>query len=492
MAAYVFSYVGDYHGAIDHQMKAVELNQQLGRPDDQITVLHSLTIILTRAGHFEPAREISGRALNLARESKDPLQIFYANDYCGNLQVAMENYAAAADCYLEMQPHIDLISERRIEWLMDTAHALVRAERQILASNYFDILQEATAGTPVDPRSQLRVRHIEAELLHADGNAAAAFPILKNLYDEKAAIADRRQQQTIAQLRLRLADEAAHLKKLEALNTSVLKRQRTIIDLVCVLAIGAIMAAGLLLRYGLRLKRSSARNVQLLREAEWLAHRDPLTSLLNRRGFFEALETHFLDQHRASKSIAIGVLDLDRFKTVNDVFGHQVGDDLLIEVASRLTKALGQDIRIARLGGDEFAFLVSDVTNSKQIETLARDICETLALPTQIRDAHLTPRGSLGMAVHHGAADSPDELYNNADYALYQAKQKQKGSYKIFDDVLRADFERLNAVERAINKAIPEDFTWSINQSLILAPGSQKVLKPWCVGAIPCRELFRR
>ncbi|HSC84900.1 MAG TPA: diguanylate cyclase, partial [Pseudomonas sp.] len=156
-----------------------------------------------------------------------------------------------------------------------------------------------------------------------------------------------------------------------------------------------------------------------------MAYRDPLTGLGNRKAFSEQLRL-LLDQGRyQSNRLALLYLDLDRFKEVNDRFGHDVGDQLLQSIAERLRSAVRQPDRVYRLGGDEFTLILPD-TRNEDAQTLAARLLATLRQPLQLAELSIdfvTP--SIGIAFYPEHADNPESLIKAADSAMYQAKQQR-------------------------------------------------------------------
>jgi diguanylate cyclase (GGDEF)-like protein/PAS domain S-box-containing protein len=158
-----------------------------------------------------------------------------------------------------------------------------------------------------------------------------------------------------------------------------------------------------------------------------LAFHDPLTGLANRALFQDRLE-HALAV-RKPRAVSVLLLDLDEFKQVNDMLGHQAGDRLLVEVGRRLAGGVRPQDTVARLGGDEFAVLLDDAVSA---EDVARRLLATLTAPVSIEDQTITPAGSLGIACSDDGSLSPSELLRQADVAMYAAKAAGKNGYQVF------------------------------------------------------------
>lgn len=165
------------------------------------------------------------------------------------------------------------------------------------------------------------------------------------------------------------------------------------------------------------------------KQLEQLAYADPLTSLPNRRLFNDELQSRVALAVRLGNPFALLLIDLDRFKEVNDTIGHDAGDALLVEVAQRLGTAVRDADRVARLGGDEFAVLLANVSGRDGIELVCQRIVASLALPVPFKDHALQVSASIGVALCPGHATTANNLYKAADVALYAAKRSGRNTW---------------------------------------------------------------
>ena len=166
---------------------------------------------------------------------------------------------------------------------------------------------------------------------------------------------------------------------------------------------------------------------------ELLAHYDPLTQLPNRTLFADRLSQAIAHSKRDKSFLAICFLDLDGFKPVNDQFGHEAGDKVLVEVAKRLKSCLREEDTVSRLGGDEFALLLGDLHTIEECgETLTR-IHRVIAEPFVIRQQSIRIGVSSGMTIYPLDDADADILVRHADHAMYQAKLAGKNRYHLFD-----------------------------------------------------------
>jgi diguanylate cyclase (GGDEF)-like protein/PAS domain S-box-containing protein len=193
-------------------------------------------------------------------------------------------------------------------------------------------------------------------------------------------------------------------------------------------------------------------------ELEFLAHHDPLTRLPNRRLLLARIR-HAIDiVNRDGGMLALLMLDLDRFKDVNDSFGHATGDELLQQVADRLSKRLRTVDTLTRLGGDEFTVLLQGITNREDAGRVASEIVTMLGEPWFLSNGFEVRIGSsVGITLFPDHCTTAEEMLQQADTALYQAKEEGRGRFKYFsEDLTLAARERI-ALEAALRRAITEN-----------------------------------
>jgi len=168
-----------------------------------------------------------------------------------------------------------------------------------------------------------------------------------------------------------------------------------------------------------------------------LAYYDALTSLPNRRLLDDRAAQAFKAAKRSKHMVAIMFLDLDYFKAVNDDYGHEVGDQLLVSVAGRLKVLLRTDDTVARIGGDEFVILLPKVEDEQQVTVCAEKIIKALTQPFDVDGKMLEIGGSLGVAIYSKSGASPANLLKCADEAMYSAKRLGRNMFVVYaDDIL--------------------------------------------------------
>ncbi len=192
-------------------------------------------------------------------------------------------------------------------------------------------------------------------------------------------------------------------------------------------------------------------------QIERLAYYDALTDLPNRRLFFEWLSRALSLSRRHQDAIAIGVLDLDGFKAINDQHGHAAGDAVLRESARRLQTALREGDIAARLGGDEFALLLIDIESEEQARGVSRRMLELLRAPVPWRDEHLLCSASIGWTLYPRDDAPPDALLRHADLAMYAAKQAGRDRDQFYSGVLETAGSEQRALHEQMVAALAND-----------------------------------
>ncbi|PXW98081.1 PAS domain S-box-containing protein/diguanylate cyclase (GGDEF)-like protein [Sphaerotilus hippei] len=204
-----------------------------------------------------------------------------------------------------------------------------------------------------------------------------------------------------------------------------------------------------------------------------LAHHDPLTQLPNRLLFRHRLEQALLTADRNEGHLAVLMLDLDRFKDVNDSYGHLAGDELLCHVADRLSQRLRKVDTLARLGGDEFALLMQDVKQPDDAARLASELIESLSQPWRLGEGiELSVGVSVGICLYPEHGQTAQALMQGADAALYRAKSDGRGVYRYFaDDLTLAARERLQLENRLRRALVDEQLQLHFQPQIDIASG---------------------
>ncbi len=214
------------------------------------------------------------------------------------------------------------------------------------------------------------------------------------------------------------------------------------------------------IRYAIERKKAEA---ELMR----LARTDSLTGLLNRRAFFEQLEATLVQTRRSELACAVILFDIDRFKEINDVFGHKTGDDLLMAVADVLRAQLRETDSIGRIGGDEFAVLATNLKSAAAAMEIAEKIARGVGAITELNDVSVEISISIGISVFPLDDSTADVLVTHADMAMYKSKASKKGSINYFDARMDAAVKARHALKRCMPDDIANGKFYLVFQPIV-------------------------
>ncbi len=210
----------------------------------------------------------------------------------------------------------------------------------------------------------------------------------------------------------------------------------------------------------------------------WLerqALRDPLTRLPNRLLLMDRTRQALARLARSGGVVALLFVDLDRFKAINDNFGHDVGDRLLIAVAERLAEMMRDSDTVARLGGDEFVILGDEVETESEALALAERVVHTLSEPFHIGPTEVSMPASVGVALTDDANADPEEMLREADVAMYRAKGDGGRRLEVFDENLREELTAHLEIEQRLLRALPQDELLLTYQPIMPLAGGRAV-----------------
>jgi diguanylate cyclase (GGDEF)-like protein len=248
--------------------------------------------------------------------------------------------------------------------------------------------------------------------------------------------------------------------------------QRSFLFTESIIAIAVLLAGGI---PGFMVYRKMRDHRQAQAEALFLAEHDSLTGLANRKMLAETANSALAWSRRNNSYVAALVIDLDRFKEINDTFGHSVGDEALKIVATRLKSAIRAEDMVARFGGDEFVVLQVGMNQPDGATYLATRLLKLLAEPCEINGLQLVCAASIGVAISPTDTDDWDGLLSRADIALYRAKGGGRGNASFFETGMDAMFRERRRLEADLRRAMDTSAFHLAFQPLIDFKGGELV-----------------
>lgn len=293
---------------------------------------------------------------------------------------------------------------------------------------------------------------------------------LGNLFEEAPRLADffcnytekvRREQQIRAQQVIQLAQRQRHQEVIRKAGDDLERRDEepTTERSLC----------------SMLLKQEIGDRLRVEAQLLHIAYHDGLTGLPNRTSFIKRLGQTVERAKRSKHLFAVLVLDLDRFKVVNDSLGHTSGDRLLIAIAHRLKSCLHSEDILARLGGDEFAILLEEIQETNDVIYIAEQLQQQLTIPFYLSGHEVFTTVSIGIALSTTGYDQPENFLRNADIAMYRAKALGKARYKIFDAAMYGETTKLLQLEIDLRRAV-ERQEFLIHYQPIVSLETQKII----------------
>lgn len=188
-----------------------------------------------------------------------------------------------------------------------------------------------------------------------------------------------------------------------------------------------------------------------------MAHHDALTGLPNRLLLAERILGSLSEAKKNEKLVAICCLDLDGFKRINDSYGHERGDKVLVEVALRLLQIVGAGDTVARPGGDEFVLLIPEISNITELEALLSRVLKCLSKPYTLQGVSIDLSASIGVAIYPLDESEADTLLRHADQAMYEAKRDRKNRIHFFDPLEEKRISEIQALQKEISDALRQE-----------------------------------
>jgi len=213
-----------------------------------------------------------------------------------------------------------------------------------------------------------------------------------------------------------------------------------------IIDLGLYLMAGLLVGWVSHLNNELEKFKTKTKKAQY----DPLTKLLNRASFSARLAEVINNSAQQNQKVGILFVDLDKFKYVNDTYGHDVGDELLKQVANILRLSVRQGDVVGRLGGDEFLIAITDLKSPKAAELVANKIVKALNVPFKIMSKEVKISGSVGISIFPDDGSGVEELIKSADASMYSVKNSGKNAYELKNQEIRAKEERKDKFEKLL------------------------------------------
>ena len=199
-------------------------------------------------------------------------------------------------------------------------------------------------------------------------------------------------------------------------------------------------------------------------KADYLAYHDALTGLYNRVSFEEYLQHALVVAHRNQTLLAVLFIDLDRFKVINDTLGHDIGDEVLKNVASRLKTTLRESDFISRWGGDEFVVILENLTSASDAAIIASNIIKNLAEPIKVSQHSLITTASIGIALYPENGKDSHTLIKHADSAMYLAKETGKNNFRYYTKELSLNIQHRLDIDMALRNALQNNELYMVFQ----------------------------
>lgn len=206
---------------------------------------------------------------------------------------------------------------------------------------------------------------------------------------------------------------------------------------------------------------------EISRKLNYQAFHDSLTKLPNRFLLMDRMEHSLTTARRENKIVGVFMIDLDRFKIINDSMGHTHGDSILKQVSQRLSDTLRERDTLARFGGDEFIVIVEDANDESVFATIATKLLNALTTPFMIEDKELYVQASIGIAVYPSDGNTPEILIKNADLAMYRSKESGRNRYSLFTKEMDTITRNKVKIEQDLRAAVASDSIDVVFQPII-------------------------
>lgn len=453
----LYSDARDFERVMRYYRQANETHS--GDPALSLSAHNNMGNALKELGRFEEAEEQFQQALEVAKEMGSPMLEARILTNIASTQYFLKNYGDAratiersmAIARKDAQAWLPFVYGVRSQILQATGSE-ARARGDIART--FEG-QDLGATSPY-----FRDFHQTAyELYSASGDHALALQHLSAFNRLEGQARDLSAEANSALLAARFDSENRELRisKLSAENEASEARLATAQNRVWLLsgAIAFVIAAFLAVLISLRIVNRSKRAItEANQKLTYVIQHDGLTGLYARDHFHALLEQETLAAKESGEIGVLMLIDLDRFKQVNDTYGHVAGDHLLKKTAERFREAAGSNATIGRLGGDEFALFLPHPCEVEDAWQIAQSIIDRIAVPFQFEGHEMVVGASVGIATINADVSSTSALITNADLALYEAKRQGRGTYVNYAGSMRAELEDRVSIENDLGRAL--------------------------------------
>jgi diguanylate cyclase (GGDEF)-like protein len=506
---------GDVGMAMATLHQAHGIYVKLQDPRSQAIILQNIGSIYGDAKDYRQAL----RYYELAREaySDDPKLVLAANNNRGNAHKELGEFRRAEEAYQQALAAAKASGSPLLE-----ARILTNiASAQLLQGNMAEADRTAKRALALakGPAAEWKpfVWGVMAQIASVQGDKAAAAKLIEQTFagidPQKSTMLFRDFHATAHSIfasQGRYAEALTHLRALKRLddeaskvaasaNTALMNarfdtahqelrvlKSRQQLQTVTELAAAGGAAAAIVIAaifFALMATRRSRRRINEANATlTYAARHDALTGLVNRAYSRELLRLALERAQQTGDHCGLLLIDLDRFKQVNDTLGHAGGDELLKIVARHLTEIAGQDCHPVRVGGDEFAIVVSEAATPEHLARLAEEVVAKLSEPQAIHGATVLIGASVGIALGPDEGDTVDKLVRNADLALYQAKGGGRGRAMRFESHMLEAADEQNLLEIELREALARDQLSLVFQPIVDA----------ATGAVVAREALIR
>jgi diguanylate cyclase (GGDEF)-like protein len=445
VSAYTSLNVQDYAQSNKRYRTAYENIKEFGHLYFNVdNYLSNLSWMLRQTNELQHAIDINNWQLESLSQDSNKNYAFFVYFACGVYEQVNRDFERSLDCFFSAEKLIEYAPERWGSWHAGTIISLVMADRIERAKQYYsEFINDPRSKNELGPLSKIRLA--KAYLDIEEGESKEAIEALNTYHVNNA------NRQTTSFRKLSMEYNTFIDSEIKALEKNVSLQKRLLRQQTVLNGFGIAIIIGLIIFTVFLLKNRKKQHI--------LATHDSLTGMYNRRGFLEVFPKILDKAKREGSTLALGVVDIDRFKAINEVNGHAVGDEVLNTTAMRLKEMLGKDVVAGRMGGDEFAFILTNKKDKAAVMKIGVALCDSLSNDIQISNVSLKPSVSIGFSTYPDTASNTQQLVDCADFALYSCKQFERGGARLFSPCDQSSLEERRNIEAALANAKEDEFT---------------------------------